>query len=73
MERIMRYILFNWVPKSLQMKQMSKDNAYRPQANFLPQTPKRGTIETLSQSPSKRIQKEKEEEEAAAAAAAATV
>lgn len=69
----MRYILFNWIPKSLQMKQMSKDNAYRPQANFLPQTPKRGTIETLSQAPLKRVQREREEEEEAQKAAASAL
>ncbi|KAG0077349.1 hypothetical protein BGZ90_007332 [Linnemannia elongata] len=72
-ERIMRYVLFNWVPKSLQMKQMSKDNAYRPQANFLPQTPKRGTIETLSQAPLKRVQREREEAEEAQRVAAAAL
>lgn len=48
----------------MQKKQLLKDTAYRPQANFLPQAPKRGTMETFPQQPSKRIQKEKEEEEA---------
>ena len=48
----------------MQLKRMTKDNAYRPQANFLPQAPKRGTLDVISQNPSKRIQKEKEEEEA---------
>ncbi|KAG9070431.1 hypothetical protein KI688_007967 [Linnemannia hyalina] len=63
-ERVLRHILFNWIPKSMQLKRMTKDNAYRPQANFLPQAPKRGTLDVISQKPSKRIQKEKEEEEA---------
>ncbi|KAG9070427.1 hypothetical protein KI688_007963 [Linnemannia hyalina] len=72
-ERIMRYILFNWIPKSMQIKQMSKDNAYRPQANFLPQTPKRGKLDTLSQDPLKRVQKEREEEEEAQRVTAAAL
>lgn len=48
----------------MQMKQLLKDTAYRPQANFLPQAPKRGTMDTIPQQPSKRLQREKEEEEA---------
>lgn len=48
----------------MQKKQLLKDTAYRPQANFLPQAPKRGTMETVPQQPSKRIQRENEEEEA---------
>jgi len=54
----------------MQLKRMTKDNAYRPQANFLPQAPKRGTLDVISQNPSKRIQREKEEEDAKRAAAA---
>ncbi|KAG0282406.1 hypothetical protein BGZ96_000517 [Linnemannia gamsii] len=61
-ERILRHVVFNWLPKSLQMKQLLKDTAYRPQANFLPQAPKRGTIATIHQQPSKRTQKEKRED-----------
>ncbi|KAK5827779.1 hypothetical protein F5H01DRAFT_375566 [Linnemannia elongata] len=63
-ERILRQVVFNWLPTSMQMKQLVKDTAYRPQANFLPQAPKRGTIDTIPQQPSKRLQREKEEEEA---------
>ncbi|KAF9120293.1 hypothetical protein BGX30_003255, partial [Mortierella sp. GBA39] len=63
-ERVLREVVFNWLPKSIQKKQLLKDTAYRPQANFLPQAPKRGTMEMISQQPSKRIQKEKEEEKA---------
>ncbi|KAG0288255.1 hypothetical protein BGZ96_007959 [Linnemannia gamsii] len=61
-ERIFRQVVFNWLPKSIQMNQLRKDSAYRPQANFLPEAPKRGTVDTISQQPSKRLQKEKEEE-----------
>lgn len=63
-ERILRQVVFNWLPTSMQMKQLLKDTAYRPQANFLPQAPKRGTMDTIPQQPSKRLQREKEEEEA---------
>ncbi|KAG0293466.1 hypothetical protein BGZ96_002808 [Linnemannia gamsii] len=62
-ERVLRHIVFRWLPKSMQLKQLIKDTAYRPQANFLPQAPKRGTMETVSQNPSKRNYKEREEEE----------
>lgn len=58
------------MPKSVQKKQFIKDTAYRPQANFLPQAPKRGTIEIITQQPSKRMQKEEEEARKQAAAAA---
>ncbi|KAK3839488.1 MAG: hypothetical protein JOS17DRAFT_798953 [Linnemannia elongata] len=59
-ERLLRQIVFNWMPKSLMRKQLSKDTAYRPQANFLPQAPKRGTVEIIPQWQSKRVQKEGE-------------
>jgi hypothetical protein len=52
----------------MQMKQLLKDTAYRPQANFLPEAPKRGTMETIPQQPSKRIQKKGEEAKKKAAA-----
>ncbi|KAF9146905.1 hypothetical protein BG015_011481 [Linnemannia schmuckeri] len=61
MERILRHIILNWMPKSVQKKQLSRDTAYRPQANFLPPAPKRGTLETIPQWPSKRVQKEEDE------------
>ncbi|KAF9926891.1 hypothetical protein FBU30_003612 [Linnemannia zychae] len=53
-ERVLRQIVFNYLPKSMKMKQLLKDTAYRPQANFLPQAPKRGTVEVIPQNPSKR-------------------
>lgn len=56
------------MPKSIQMKQIESSTVYRPQANFLPQAPKRGTLETTSQKPSRRIQKEDEESKKAAVA-----
>ncbi|OAQ29370.1 FAD/NAD(P)-binding domain-containing protein [Linnemannia elongata AG-77] len=59
-ERALRQVVFNWMPKSMQMKQLLKDTAYRPQANFLPPAPKRGTMDTIPQKPSRRIREEAE-------------
>jgi hypothetical protein len=59
-ERILRYVIFNWLPNSVIGAQLVKDSAYRPQANFLPQAPKRGTIDVLPQKASRHIQKEEE-------------
>ncbi|KAH7058041.1 hypothetical protein BKA57DRAFT_448422 [Linnemannia elongata] len=70
-ERILRQIVFNWMPKSLRNKQLAKDTGYRPQANFLPQAPKRGTLEIIPQWPSKRVQDVKEDTKDTIAAAAA--
>ncbi|KAF9104176.1 hypothetical protein BGX29_002270 [Mortierella sp. GBA35] len=67
-ERIFRYLILNWLPKSVMFKQIVRDSAYRPQANFMPQVPKRGSIPVTAQKASKRIQ----EEEAAKTAAVAT-
>ncbi|KAF9148295.1 hypothetical protein BG015_009985 [Linnemannia schmuckeri] len=58
-ERILRHIVFNWMPNSITQKQLNKNTAYRPQANFLPQAAKRGTMATIPQQPSRRIQREK--------------
>ncbi|KAG0293464.1 hypothetical protein BGZ96_002806 [Linnemannia gamsii] len=56
-ERIVRHVVFNWLPKGIQHRQFLKDTAYRPQANFLPQAPKRGSLEVIPQQPSKRTEK----------------
>lgn len=53
-ERVLRHIVFNWTPNSVTQKQLNKNTAYRPQANFLPQAPKRGTMDTIPQKPSRR-------------------
>lgn len=47
----------------MQRAQIVKDSVFRPQANFLPQAPKRGTADVISQPPSKRLLKEEEAEE----------
>ncbi|KAG0281199.1 hypothetical protein BGZ95_006025 [Linnemannia exigua] len=67
-ERVLRQIIFNWVPQSLLTAQLVKDTAYRPQANFLPQAPKRGTIDVLPQKPSKRVQEQEEAQNKAVSA-----
>ncbi|KAF9994983.1 hypothetical protein BGZ79_000229 [Entomortierella chlamydospora] len=59
-ERLVRSVVLNYLPKSVQLKSMSKDLAYRPQASFLPQAPKRGTCYVVPQKPSKRYQEEQE-------------
>ncbi|KAF9119115.1 hypothetical protein BGW39_000562, partial [Mortierella sp. 14UC] len=40
-ERLLRQVIFNWMPKSIQMKQLERNTAYRPQASFLPLAPQR--------------------------------
>ncbi|KAF9154673.1 hypothetical protein BG015_000275 [Linnemannia schmuckeri] len=55
-ERVLRYMVLHWIPASMQSKQIVKDSAYRPQANFLPQIPKRGTVPYFQQKPSKRLE-----------------
>ncbi|KAF9903441.1 hypothetical protein EC991_003814 [Linnemannia zychae] len=72
-DRIIRYIVFNWLPESIRRKQVHKDSAYRPQANFLPEVPKRGSIVTYPQKPSTRIQKKDGEAKKKAATVSATV
>ncbi|KAG0293469.1 hypothetical protein BGZ96_002811 [Linnemannia gamsii] len=71
-ERILRHVLFNWIPRSFQMKQISKESAYRPQANFLPRVLKRGTLEVVPQKPSRRVFQEEEEPNNGVVAAAAS-
>ncbi|KAF9136106.1 hypothetical protein BGW39_006902 [Mortierella sp. 14UC] len=65
-ERMVRHVVLNWIPKSLQDRQFTKDAAYRPQATFLPRIPDKGAVPSAPQLPSKRYQAE----QAAAAAAA---
>ncbi|KAF9345398.1 hypothetical protein BGX26_003166 [Mortierella sp. AD094] len=58
-ERLIRYIMCNWIPSSIKMKQYFKDTVYRPQASFLEYVENRGTGEVLPQKPSKRYAEEK--------------
>ncbi|KAG0041322.1 hypothetical protein BGZ83_002001 [Gryganskiella cystojenkinii] len=61
MERIARYVVFHWLPQSLKTKALVKDASYRPQLNFLPLAPKRGTGPVLPQKPSRRYEEEQRE------------
>ncbi|KAG0056724.1 hypothetical protein BGZ83_003693 [Gryganskiella cystojenkinii] len=60
-ERVLRHSVLTYLPKSLQKKQFVKDNAYRPEAMFLPPAPKRGTGPVLPQKRSKRYAREQAE------------
>ncbi|KAG0038793.1 hypothetical protein BGZ83_002994, partial [Gryganskiella cystojenkinii] len=62
MERIIRYIVFHWLPQSVKTKAIIKDASYRPQLNFLPLAPKRGTGHVQPQKPSRRYEEEQHKE-----------
>ncbi|KAF9091890.1 hypothetical protein BGX29_002362 [Mortierella sp. GBA35] len=64
-DRVIRHVVLNYIPRSLQDRQFTKDAAYRPQCTFLERIPDKGAVASLPQLPSKRYQAEK----AAAAAA----
>ncbi|KAF9913592.1 hypothetical protein BX616_009843 [Lobosporangium transversale] len=57
-ERVIRNIVLNYMPKSVQVKNAAKNMAYRPQATFLPLPPKRGISPVLPQKPSRRYMEE---------------
>ncbi|KAG0354422.1 hypothetical protein BC939DRAFT_493329 [Gamsiella multidivaricata] len=57
-ERLLRRIVFGYLPKSMLHRDTIKAAAYRPQCTFLPLTPSRGTHPPLPQKPSKRYQEE---------------
>ncbi|KAF9581481.1 hypothetical protein BGW38_001482 [Lunasporangiospora selenospora] len=58
--RVMRHVVFNYLPKSVQTKNIAKGAGYRPQATFLPLAPTRGSSEVLPQRPSRRYTEEQE-------------
>ncbi|KAG0042408.1 hypothetical protein BGZ83_000498 [Gryganskiella cystojenkinii] len=57
-EKCIRYIVFHWLPQSMKDKALLKDAKYRPQLNFIPLAPKRGTGPVLPQKPSRRYEEE---------------
>ncbi|KAG0220125.1 hypothetical protein BGX33_008482 [Mortierella sp. NVP41] len=57
-ERLVRHVVLNLLPRSIQNKQFSKDAAYRPQCTFLERIPDKGSIPSLPQKPSWRYQAE---------------
>ncbi|KAF9171563.1 hypothetical protein BGX20_007345 [Mortierella sp. AD010] len=56
LDRLIRKVILNYMPKSIQAKSAMKNLTYRPQATFLPLAPKHGTSPVLPQKPSKRYQ-----------------
>ncbi|KAG0091570.1 hypothetical protein BGZ93_004776 [Podila epicladia] len=54
MERTLRYIVFNWMPRWVMRKGAVKDLLYRPLAMFLPLPEARGTLQRLPQKPCKK-------------------
>ncbi|KAF9142597.1 hypothetical protein BG015_000747 [Linnemannia schmuckeri] len=54
MERILRAVVFNWLPESVKLKGSVKGLDFRPQASFLPQVPTRGVAPVLPQKVSQR-------------------
>ncbi|KAG0354423.1 hypothetical protein BC939DRAFT_493328 [Gamsiella multidivaricata] len=59
-ERILRQIVFGWLPQSMLHKDTIRAAAYRPQCSYLPLTPHHGTCFVLPQKPSKRYQEEQQ-------------
>ncbi|KAG0219280.1 hypothetical protein BGX33_003827 [Mortierella sp. NVP41] len=57
-ERLLRYLVFNFVPKWVIVKTLTKHVVYRPQATFLPPIADMGTVPSRPQKPSKRYQAE---------------
>lgn len=69
-DRLIRTVVFKYLPLSIQQKQLEKTNSYRPQVTFLPRVPKRGTGYVISQLPSTRYTEEQRERERKADGAA---
>ncbi|KAH7051615.1 hypothetical protein BKA57DRAFT_503384 [Linnemannia elongata] len=56
LERCARYLIFNYMPISIQAKASSKGMAYRPQVSFLPLVPNLGSSYVIPQKLSKRYE-----------------
>ncbi|KAF9189622.1 hypothetical protein BGZ50_000650, partial [Haplosporangium sp. Z 11] len=73
-ERLIRHIVFNYLPDSVQKKNIARDLSYRPQASFLPQVPNHGTSPASPQKPSQKyaeyLKKQQEQQQDGNAAAA---
>ena len=59
-DRLVRTLVFNYLPESIQQLQFKKIASYRPQITFLPRVPFQGTGSVLPQLPSKRYQEEQD-------------
>ncbi|KAG0320703.1 hypothetical protein BG000_003475, partial [Podila horticola] len=67
-QRLIRQVVFSYMPKSMMEKTLAKDGEYRPQAAFLPLAPPRGQGPFFQQKPSAKylkLQAEKAAEERA--------
>ncbi|KAG0034492.1 hypothetical protein BGZ81_004524 [Podila clonocystis] len=53
-EKLIRALIFGWLPKWMKKKGMVKDMEYQPQVNFLPLVEPRGSIAPVPQKPSKK-------------------
>ncbi|KAG0035130.1 hypothetical protein BGZ82_005384, partial [Podila clonocystis] len=53
-EKLIRALIFGWLPTWMKKKGMVKDMEYQPQVNFLPLVEPRGSIVPLPQKPSKK-------------------
>ncbi|KAG0255641.1 hypothetical protein BG011_005005, partial [Mortierella polycephala] len=53
-EKLIRHIVFNYLPESVQKKNIARDLSYRPQVSFLPLAPNHGTSPASPQMPSKK-------------------
>ncbi|KAG0368629.1 hypothetical protein BGX24_002746 [Mortierella sp. AD032] len=66
-DRVVRHMVLNFLPRSIQNKQFSKDSAYRPQCTFLERVPDKGSVPSLPQRASWRYEAEKRVAAAASA------
>ncbi|KAG9321385.1 hypothetical protein KVV02_005758 [Mortierella alpina] len=57
LNKLIRHMVLNYLPKSIQVRKLIERSAYRPQVAFLPQAETRGTCAVLPQRPSKRYLK----------------
>jgi len=53
-DRLIRTVVFKYLPRSILQKQLEKTTSYRPQVTFLPRAPRRGTGYAIPQLPSTR-------------------
>ncbi|KAF9281049.1 hypothetical protein BGZ74_002458 [Mortierella antarctica] len=57
-DKLLRKVIFTFLPRSLMEKGLVKEGAYRPQVTFLPHIPNRGRGHVLPQKPSRRYTEE---------------
>ncbi|KAF9399708.1 hypothetical protein BGZ76_007865, partial [Entomortierella beljakovae] len=60
-EKMLRKIVFGYMPKWFENNSAAKATEYRPQLTFLPKAPQRGTVKVLPQKESKRILNKQDE------------